>query len=207
MSPYKPMATYAGSERHYTAAGGDVQVSRAGIYVWRKTEPQEIDIRIGNDNAVLRQLYRSVDTKRELSSTLKLSVFKSIFVLILTCGHEAWVMTERITRVQTPKLGFLRRVHGVTKGRTEVGLLQVQETSLAIPCLNLSFFGMKCLALKKKACDIVATFCSVQWFGLRGIAPSLRIPSATLSDKVRSCEIRSALNVEPLLLIERIQLR
>ena len=155
MSPYKPMATYAGSERHYTAAGGDVQVSRAGIYVWRKTEPQEIDIRIGNDNAVLRQLYRSLDTKRELSSTLKLSVFKSIFVLILTCGHEAWVMTERITRVQTPKLGFLRRVHGVTKGRTEVGLLQVQETSLAIPCLNLSFFGMKCLALKKKLATLL----------------------------------------------------
>jgi len=132
---------YAASERHHTAAGEDVQVPRAGIYVWRKAETQEIDTRIGKDNAVRRELYRSVVTKRELSNTVKLSVFKSIFVPILTCGHESWIMTERIlTRVQAPKLGFLRRVHGVAKGRIEVGLRPVQETSLAPPYLNLSYF-------------------------------------------------------------------
>jgi len=36
--------------------------------------------------------------------------------------------------------------------------------------------------------------------------PSLR-PWCSTRDKVRSCEIRRALNVEPLLLIERTQLR
>jgi len=41
------------------------------------------------------ELYRSVVTKRELSNTAKLSVFKSIFVPTVTCGHESWVMTER----------------------------------------------------------------------------------------------------------------
>ena len=62
-------------------------------------------------------------TKQELSNTAKLSVFNSIFVPILTYGHESWLMTERIlTQVQAPKMGFLRRVHGVTKGRTEVRL-------------------------------------------------------------------------------------
>jgi len=151
-------AVYTASERHYTSAGGGVQVPRAGIYVWQKEEPQEIDTRIGKDNAVLRELYRSVGKKRELSNTVKLSVFKSIYVLFLTCGHESWVMTERVlTQVQAPKLGFLRRVQGVTKGRTEVELRPVQETSLAPPYL--------------------------------------------------SCEIHSALNIEPLLLTERIHLR
>jgi len=47
-------------------------------------------------NAVLRELYRSVATKREFSYTAKLSVFKLVFVPLLTCDHESWVMTERI---------------------------------------------------------------------------------------------------------------
>jgi len=55
-----------------------------------------IDTRIGKANAVLHELYRSVALKHELSNAIKLSVFKSIFVPILTYGHESWVMTERI---------------------------------------------------------------------------------------------------------------
>ena len=47
----------------------------------------EIDTQIGKANAVLRELYRSVITKRELSNATKLSVFKSVFVPILTCSH------------------------------------------------------------------------------------------------------------------------
>ena len=75
---------------------------------------EEIDTRIGN--AVLHELYRSMITKWELSNTAKLSVFKSIFIPIFTYGHESWVMTERIlTQVQTPEMGCLRRVHGVTR--------------------------------------------------------------------------------------------
>jgi len=40
---------------------------------------EERDTRICKTNAVLRQLYRSVATKQELSNTAKLSVFKSVF--------------------------------------------------------------------------------------------------------------------------------
>ena len=54
---------YAASERQDTAARGEVQVPRGGIYEWRKEERQEIDTRIGKANAVLRELYRSVDKK------------------------------------------------------------------------------------------------------------------------------------------------
>jgi len=68
---------------------------------------EEIDTRIGKPNAALRELYRSVVTKQELSNTTKLSVFKSVFVPILSYGHEPWVMTESIlAQVQAPEMGF-----------------------------------------------------------------------------------------------------
>jgi len=50
-------------------------------------------------------------SKRKLSNAVKLSAFKSVFVLILTYGygHESWVMTEKmLTQVQAPKMGFLQ---------------------------------------------------------------------------------------------------
>jgi len=59
---------------------------------------KEIDTRKGKANAVLREFYWSVVAKRELSKTAMLSVFKSVFVPILTCGHESSVMIERILR-------------------------------------------------------------------------------------------------------------
>jgi len=54
----------------------------------------QLDTRIGEANAVLPEFYRSVVTKRELSNTAKLLVFKSVFDPILTCGDESWIMTR-----------------------------------------------------------------------------------------------------------------
>jgi len=63
----------------------------------------------------MRELYCSVVTKRELPKNAKLSVSKSVFVPILTCGHESQVTTERIlSKEQTAEMGYLRRVLGVT---------------------------------------------------------------------------------------------
>jgi exonuclease III len=74
----------------------------------------EIDRRIGAASAVMRQLYRGVISKAELSREAKISVFKSIYVPTLTYGHELWVMTERMrSRVQAAEMRFLRRVAGV----------------------------------------------------------------------------------------------
>jgi len=133
-----------------------------------------------------------VATKRELSNTVKLSVFKSIFVPILSYDHESWVMTERIlTQVQTPKLGFLRRVHGVTQGRTEVRLRSGKDTSLAPPYLNLSFFGSKCPALKnlRHCCG----FSAAPSGSASGALCSPRYdPGVTFRGKVHSCETGSA---------------
>ena len=45
---------------------------------------EEVETRIGEANVVLRELYRCVVTKRKLSNTAKLLVFKSVFVPIFT---------------------------------------------------------------------------------------------------------------------------
>jgi len=57
------------------------------------------------DNAVLHERYRSVAVKRE-SSTAKASVFESVFVPILTCDLESWVLTEIISQVQVAESDF-----------------------------------------------------------------------------------------------------
>ena len=42
-------------------------------------------------------------------------IFKTVFVLILTYGHESWEMTERVrSQVQASEMRFLRRVKVVT---------------------------------------------------------------------------------------------
>jgi len=62
----------------------------------------------GKANAVLRELYHPAVTKWKLSNTAKLSSFKSIFVPILTYGHESWVMSKRVlSQVQVAEMEFL----------------------------------------------------------------------------------------------------
>jgi len=59
------------------------------IFTSNGNREREIETRIVKANADLREVYCSVVAKWELSWTAKLSVFKSVFVLILTCGHES----------------------------------------------------------------------------------------------------------------------
>ena len=62
---------------------------------------EELDTLLGEANAVTRALHYSVVIKRELSKTEKLSIFKTVFVRILTFGHKFCVITERVqSRVQ-----------------------------------------------------------------------------------------------------------
>ena len=56
----------------------------------------EIDRRIGSASAILRSLYRSVVTKKEVSRTTKMAIFNAVSRPVLIYGHEQWVMTERI---------------------------------------------------------------------------------------------------------------
>ena len=62
----------------------------------------------------MRQLHRSVVLKRELCTKAKLSIFRSVYVPILTYGHECWIMNEKVrSRVQAAEMGFLRRISGL----------------------------------------------------------------------------------------------
>jgi len=84
------------------------------VFTSDESRNKGIDTLIGKANAVLRELHCSVVTKRKFSKNAKLSVFKSVFVPNLTCGHESWVTTERIlSKEQTAEIGYFRRVLGV----------------------------------------------------------------------------------------------
>jgi len=57
------------------------------VFTSDESRNKRIDTWMCKANTVLRELYSSVDTKRELSKNAKLSVSQSVFVPILTCGH------------------------------------------------------------------------------------------------------------------------
>ena len=54
------------------------------VFTSDRRQSAKVDIRVVKVNVVWRELYRSVVTKRELSNTAKLSVFKSFSVPILS---------------------------------------------------------------------------------------------------------------------------
>jgi len=68
----RPKAVYVASERQYTAADGEVQVLYLPVVFMSDGRRNKIDTRIGKINALLRELYRSMVTKRELLNTAKL---------------------------------------------------------------------------------------------------------------------------------------
>ena len=62
--------------------------------------------------AVMRTLHHSIVLKRELTREAKLSVFKLIFVPILTYGNESWIMTARLrSQMQASETRFLQKIN------------------------------------------------------------------------------------------------
>jgi len=72
---------------------GEVQLSRGSIHDGRKNK--ELCTRMGKGRALMRALQYSVVIKQELLRKAKLSIFKTVFVPILTYGYESWVMTGK----------------------------------------------------------------------------------------------------------------
>ena len=108
---------------------------------------EELDTRIGKASAGMRALHYSVVMKRELSKKAKLPIFKAVFVLILTYGHESWVMAERVrSQVQASKMRFLQSIEGVTlfnkKRSSEIRKsLNIEPLLLRIERSQLRWFG------------------------------------------------------------------
>ena len=59
---------YAASEREYITAGEGLVAYLGVVFTSDGRGNEEIDIRVGKANAVLREAYRSVFTKRKLST-------------------------------------------------------------------------------------------------------------------------------------------
>ena len=111
------------------------------------SQNDKLDIRIGKVCAVMQALHYSVVMKRELSKKAKLSIFQTVFVPILTYGHESWIMTERMrSQVQASKMRFLRRMEEVTL-LSKVRSSEIQKSLIMDPLLfriersQLRWFG------------------------------------------------------------------
>ena len=110
-------------------------------------QDEELDTRIGKASAVMRVLHYSVVIKRELSKKAKLSIFKTVFVPILTNGHGSWVMTERMRpQVQAFEMRFLRKIEGVTLFNKVLSSeirksLNIEPLLLRIERSQLKWFG------------------------------------------------------------------
>ncbi|CAM1299744.1 Uncharacterised protein r2_g968 [Pycnogonum litorale] len=88
----------------------------------------ELNTRIAAAGAVMRQLQRSVLLRRELGVKAKLAVFKSVFVPIVTYGHEPWVMTERTrSRIRAAEMAFIRRILRRISGLTMLDRVRSSE--------------------------------------------------------------------------------
>ncbi len=125
----------------------------------------EIDSRIGKSSSILRELYRTIIAKKELSNAAKLAVFRSVYVPSLTYGHELWVMTERMrSRVQAAEMRFLRRV-------AEVRRIDRIRNSVIRESLNIEPLLLK---IEKS---------QLRWFG-----HVLRMPTNRLPQRVYSAQ-------------------
>ena len=75
----------------------------------------KIDRRIGTASAILRSLYRSVVTKKEVSRRTGMAIFNAVYRPTLIYGHEQRVMTERIRpRIRAAEMRFVRRAARLT---------------------------------------------------------------------------------------------
>ena len=102
---------------------------------------EELDVRSGKASAAMRALHHSVVLKGELWSKAKLLVFKSIFVPILTYGHESWVMIERVrSQMQTTEMRFLQKIKG-DRNTTIRESFDIESLLLRIERSQLPWFG------------------------------------------------------------------
>ena len=78
-------------------------------------QDKKLHVRLGKASAIMRDLHHLVVLKRKLSKKAKLSVFKLIFVPILTYGHESWAMAERVpSQMQASETRILGKIKDVT---------------------------------------------------------------------------------------------
>ena len=107
----------------------------------------EIDRRIGSASEILRSLYRSVVTKKEVSRRRKMAIFNAVYRPALIYGDEQWRMTERIrSRIRAAQMRFFRRAAGLTlrdriRSSTILESLKAESLLLHIERSQLRWLG------------------------------------------------------------------
>ena len=115
-----------------------------------------IDRRIGSARAILRSLYRSVVTKKEVSRRTKMAIFNAVYRPALIYDHEQWITTERIrSRIRAAEMRFLRRAAGLTlRHRTRSSTiresLKTESLLLHIERSQLRWLGYELRMLHEK---------------------------------------------------------
>ena len=128
-------------------------------------QDKELDTRIGKASAVMRALNHSVVMKQQLSKKAKLSIFKTVFVPILTYGHKSWVITKRVqSQVQASEIRFFQKIEGVA-------LFNKVRSSDIRKCLNI-----EPLLLRIKRFQL-------RWFGHVSRMPQERLSNQALLAK------------------------
>ena len=128
-------------------------------------QDEELDTQTGKASAGMRALHYSVVMKQELSKKTNHSIFKAVFVPILTYGHESWVMTERVrSQVQASKMRFFRKIEGVTRFN-KVRSSEIRKSLNIEPLL---------LRIKRP---------QLRWLGNVSRMPQERLPKQTLLAK------------------------
>ena len=80
-------------------------------YITKLRKMTRSSVRSSKASAARQALHNSVVLKRELSRKAKLSLFKSVFVPILTYSNESWLITERMrSYMPASKMRFLKKI-------------------------------------------------------------------------------------------------
>ena len=143
------------------------------------------------------------------STLQQVEKFKYLGVVFTSDGRRKEEIDKWIGKVNAVLRELYRSV--VTKQDfSKTAKLSVCK-SVFVPTFEPKAFGSKYTVLKKKLATLFGLFGDPQSPVIRrsGLVPPIPpryTPDVTLCDKVRSCEIRRALNVEPLLRIGRSQL-
>lgn len=81
------------------------------------------------------KIFSTSVVKRELSWRAKLSIYPSVYIPTLICGHELWVATKRMRlQIQAAKMSFNRRVAGLSL-RERVRSSDIREVLRVVPQL------------------------------------------------------------------------
>ena len=110
----KSCLMFSASWRYTIAAGGEIPsiLGSHSRVMEGKTKNWMFDQESKCCNASFAPFSR---LKRELLRKAKLSVFKSLFVPMLTYGHKSWVMTKKVqSQMQASEMRFMRKIEGVT---------------------------------------------------------------------------------------------